>query len=366
MSKIEGGFSLIALLDGTTINGTLRVEGRPFVQKYAPGTSKFTPDLSFDADIDESSRPTAVILLRNLATGAIMIPASYSWYYNGVEMTFVDVTDGDFAGRKMCDNVVGSEEGEYLFELIESFPFIVGSTTYYLPAIRVWGNLAPYSSGNNDLLSASGTVELNGQTIQYNDLSLTVVIQEESGNVYDLLLTDDLGGMITDRSQTMKISCVVYNEGNKVTSLNGYTFKWFKVLGSGDVEMSSTTNTLSITIDDIDSLLKIRCDVYYNGAFIVSGTCQVADNTDEYYIDFGMTGITGNSIRNGETVVVTPIMRKRSDGASVNLVSAWDWALFKNDGTSFKTVEDAASVTLTYSEVVSCGGGVSGTVSGTY
>ena len=32
--NLEGSFTLIALMDGTTINGTLRVEGTPLVQRY--------------------------------------------------------------------------------------------------------------------------------------------------------------------------------------------------------------------------------------------------------------------------------------------------------------------------------------------
>lgn len=31
--NLEGSFTLIALMDGTTINGTLRVEGTPLVQR---------------------------------------------------------------------------------------------------------------------------------------------------------------------------------------------------------------------------------------------------------------------------------------------------------------------------------------------
>lgn len=295
-----------------------------------------------------------------------MIPTTYSWYYNGVEMTFETIADeGAFNGKKMCTNILGGS-GEYLFELIEGYALTVGSSKYYLPAIRVWGNLVPLSSGNNDLLSASGTVELNGQTIQFKDLSLTIVIQEEGGSNYALLLTDNLGGAITDRAQEMTITCAVFESSTKQTDLNAYTFKWYKMLGSGDEEMTEVGNTITITIDDIDSLLKIRCDAYKDGAYIASATYQVADHTDEYYVDFSITGITGNSIRNGETAVITPVMRKRSDGSSVNLVSAWDFALYKNDGTSYKTEEDAASISLGYSEVVACGGGVSGSVSGTY
>lgn len=39
--NLEGGFTLIGLMDGTTINGFIRVEGTPLVQRYNKGTSQF-------------------------------------------------------------------------------------------------------------------------------------------------------------------------------------------------------------------------------------------------------------------------------------------------------------------------------------
>lgn len=365
MSRLEGGFSIIALLDGTTINGVLRVEGAPLVQRYKTGTSTFIPDLSpiTSPDLLPADRPTAVILVRNLSTGGIMTPVDYTFSYNGVTMTFVDVTSGSFEGKKMCSNILGGD-GEYLFELISDYPLTVGSTTYYLPAIRVWGNLVPISSANNDLITASGHVELNGQQIQFMDLSQTVVIQEDSGSAYDVIITDNMGGVLTDDSQTLTATCEIYKDGSKVTTFSGYTFKWYKILGTGE-EAWGTNRTQDVVVSDIDSLLKLRCDVYYDNSYVVSGNHQVADNTDEYYMDFNITGITGNSIRLGETAVITPVMRKRSDGTAVTKISTWAWTILKNDGSTYKTHE-GTSLELTYTEVMVCGGGVSGSVSGTW
>lgn len=370
MSKIEGGFSLIALLDGTTINGTLRVFGAPFVQKYVPGTTNFTPNFA-DMSMSVNDRPTAVLMLRNLANGALMTPRDYTWYYNGVAMEFALVEDeGVFNNKYMCSNITGAE-GEYLFESLQ-YAYTIGTDTYYFPAIRVWGNLVPLSDANNDLLSVSGEVELNGQRIAFNDINLTIVIQEASGNKFDVTLTDNLGGAFTERSEEMTITCSLYNEGSRVEDLAGYTFKWYKMLGTGDEEITGdkvNSNTLKLTIDDIDSLLKVRCDVYQksNNSFVAGGVLQVADNTDEYYVDFTITGITGNSIRTGETANITPVMRKRRDGSNVELVSSWTFSLYKNDGTLYKTESEVQSISLSYAQVMSdCGGGMSGVVSGNY
>lgn len=57
MKQIEGGFTLVALMDGTTINGILRVEGLPLIQRYNKGTNHFIPDFE---KVAENEQPTAV------------------------------------------------------------------------------------------------------------------------------------------------------------------------------------------------------------------------------------------------------------------------------------------------------------------
>ena len=69
--NLEGSFTLIALMDGTTINGTLRVEGTPLVQRYNKGTVVFIPDFTA---LPENSRPTVVINLRDISYGSILVP----------------------------------------------------------------------------------------------------------------------------------------------------------------------------------------------------------------------------------------------------------------------------------------------------
>lgn len=83
--NLEGGFTLIGLMDGTTINGFIRVEGTPLVQRYNKGTSQFIPDFEGLAD---NMKPTLVTILRDVATGEIMIPHEITYKYNGVTLTF--------------------------------------------------------------------------------------------------------------------------------------------------------------------------------------------------------------------------------------------------------------------------------------
>lgn len=83
--NLESGFTIIALMDGTTINGTLRVEGTPLVQRYNKGTNAFIPNFE---TIAESSRPTVVLVLRDISDGNVLTPQTLEWRYNDLLLTF--------------------------------------------------------------------------------------------------------------------------------------------------------------------------------------------------------------------------------------------------------------------------------------
>lgn len=373
MSKVEGGFSIIALLDGTTLNGSLRILGTPFIQKYEAGTSVYYPDFSPTAEgfEDENIRPTAVVLIRSLATGEVLTPSSYKFSYNETELTFETSTSDMFNGKLMCT----TEGYEDVFELIKQYQQTFDGTTYYLPAIRVWNNLVPIGSANNDRLAVSGTVEINGQQISFSNISHTVIIQETSGKEYTALIVDNKGGVLTDESTSATCTCNVYFNGALADiDLTTYSFKWYKISGEGEVNLGKTTQSITVAVEEIDSLLKLRCDVFKQGTLIASANHQLIDNTDEYYVDFGFTctdangnnvKTTGNSIRAGQTMTITPTMRKRSDGTEATKVSTWSWTILDNAG-SIATQTTGTSLSLTYTQISNYGGGITGSVSGSW
>lgn len=103
---------------------------------------------------------------------------------------------------------------------------------------------------------------------------------------------------------------------------------------------------------------------------VASGFTQITDYSDPYYVDFNITGITGNAIRSGETAVVKPVARKRSDGTDGG-VSNWDWNIKDNAGNAFTlsgksgATFSAASVSVTYEDIKRADMGLSGSVSAT-
>lgn len=354
--NLEGGFTIIALMDGTTINGTLRVEGTPLVQRYNKGTNAFIPNFE---TIAESSRPTVVLILRDISDGNVLTPQTLEWRYNDLLLTF------DSNGLSTNAGMVG------FFKKIDAYPTNVGGTSYNLPALRVMKNLVPISGYDNDRITVSGTIEVSGTSVGFNAISKDVIIQESTGNQYDILITNDKGSQLLTTGETLTDNVRIFKDGVEVTDYTGYSFQWVKMLGSGDVNWG-TARTQVVSTNDVDNVLKLRCDVKKDGSVVASGYDEITDFSDPYYVNLKITGISGNTVRKGETAVVTPVAVLRSTGEEKpSLVTSWTFSIKDNAGAAFiltgksSAVFSASSVSITYEDMVRAKMGLTGSVSGT-
>ena len=82
--EVQAGLRLIAVLDGTSVNGILRVENTPLIQRYNDA-GVFTPDFETMA---ENKRPVVVPILVDTTSGTLMVPQTLTWKYNGIALTF--------------------------------------------------------------------------------------------------------------------------------------------------------------------------------------------------------------------------------------------------------------------------------------
>ena len=346
MQNVSNGFVITALLNGTTINGYVRVENLPLIQRYTRGTERFVPD--FEA-LAENARPVVLPCLTYTDTGEVAIPsdATTIFKYNDVELTF----DAD----GLC-NTAGMTG---VFKRL-TYPATISGQTYNIPAVRVMKNLVPLSNYDNDLITISGTVELGGQQLPFTDMSKEVIIEESVGNQYDLVIATDSDFSINSETDTINLTALVYKDGIAVNDLTGLSFKWNKLLGMGDVELPGTTANQTISAADVDNVLKLRCDLYMSGSKIVSGFAEITDYTDPYDIQFAITGISGTQITSGQTARITPSVVKRGSGDVVSGY-AFDFAMKDNAGQDFTlTGKDSSQFTsayvdLGYADVVRAG-----------
>lgn len=354
MDNVSNNFVITALLNGTTINGSVRVDNLPLVQRYKTGTNQFIPDF---AVLVENAKPVAFPMLIFNDTGAIAIPSTAIFKYNGIVLTF------DAAGLSTNGSMVG------VFKKI-IYPVLIGSTTYQIPAVRVMKNLVPLSSYDNDLLSINGTVELGGQQIPFAEMNKEVIIEESVGNQYDVVLTNTKGSQLLTPTDSLTETATIYKDGVVVSDLTGFTFKWYKLSGLGDILFGGTTRTQAIVASDVDNVQKFRCDVLQVSSVIASGYDEVTDFSDPYDVRFDITGADGTQLLQGGAATITPKVVKRSSGDAVTGF-AFAFNMKNNAGQDFiltgKSTPQftAANAIVTYADVIRAGRALKGFVNAT-
>jgi hypothetical protein len=256
------------------------------------------------------------------------------------------------------------------FKKIDAYSTTIGGATYKVPALRVMKNLVPISGYDNDRITVSGTVEISGSSIGFNALSKEVVIQESTGNQYDALISNNKGSQLLTAGESLTDTVRIFKDGVEVTDYTGFTFQWVKMLGAGDTNWG-TSRTQVVSTNDVDNVLKLRCDVKKDGSLVASGYDEVTDFSDPYYTIIKITGISGNTVKKGETATVTPVAAKRSTGEEVpSLIKSWTFSLKDNAGAAFiLTGKDSATFTGTnakipFEDMVRAKMGLSGSISG--
>ena len=302
---VQGSFQLTGLINGDTFNGFLRVQGNPLLQVFTPGTDTVSPDFeSMSAD----QQPTVVPLIRAASTGGVVVPQTYTWKYNGVALTFSSSTN-------LCTNT--GMEG--VFEKIASLQVTVDGDQYNLPALRVKKNLAAIGNYDNDRISFSGTIESGGNQITINEISTAVTIMEATGNSYYIQITAS-DESIDDENDTVTLTAHIYKSGIEVSDTTGYTFQWYK-RGITDTAWG-TSKTQTVTRDDVDSMLPVRCEVRLDGEVVGNGFSFVVDYTDPLYGRVDKTGISGNVVGPGDTATLTLVLVKRSTSTTATVTYA--------------------------------------------
>ena len=253
---------------------------------------------------------------------------------------------------------------------MDAYSTTIGGDTYKVPALRVMKNLVPISGYDNDRITVSGTVEIGGSSIAFNALSKEVVIQESTGNQYDVLISNNKGSQLLADGESLTETARIFKDGVEITDYTGFTFQWVKMLGAGDTNWG-TSRTQAVSTSDVDNVLKLRCDVKKDGSLVASGYDEVTDFSDPYYTVIKITGISGNTVKKGETATVTPVAAKRSTGEEVtSLIKSWTFSLKDNAGAAFiLTGKDSATftganATVTYEDMVRAKMGLSGSISG--
>lgn len=148
-----------------------------------------------------------------------------------------------------------------------------GPIAEYVTADRIEGKMISGGSieiGEGDtkfIVNSDGSVEIKSGGTNY----INAMKEIDDAYRYQIVLTYDGSTIFSDISDSCTITCTVYDYNVPVTQTfidNGATFSWIRTSSSGDGDMDwnnahryQTTNTLTITTDDIAKNATFSCNV---------------------------------------------------------------------------------------------------------
>lgn len=349
-TKAQSSFRVVATMDGSTVNAWLRVSGLPLIQSYNEAGDA-NPDFSTTA-----TPPTIELMVLNVSTGSLLYPTEVAWKYNGVTLTFDD------SGMSTNSTVKG------VFKRITSHSTTYNGKSVTVQALQVVKNLVSVTNYDNDKISCSGTVEISGNGLPFDDVNIDVIIREASAQLYDVIV-DSAG--IDDGTTSVDLKARIY-QGGEITDYSGFSFEWAIIDYDGDTVIRTAAGeagrTVTVQADQIDWQARIRCTAAKDGNKY-TGFATVWDNSDPIYVEMQESGNEAKGyLRPGENVTFKPVARKTKSGSVVS-VSTWDWRITDNAGND-KTLSgytshsfSSATCKVTYDDAVGAQGAVNGYVS---
>ncbi len=339
-NQISNHFTLTALQNGLTIQGSLRVAGT-LSQNYSASTSKCIPDWKNTP----SKRPKLYPVIRKgaLYLGADAVQGG-KWYYNDVEILFDSETNKS-TNFKDTNNAPLFEQGTMSVSL--------GGTSYTLPCLTIINNLASATNIDVDTIGYEGKVELNGKFVDFPRCSLDVKIAQMTTQGYLGLLSPE-SAIISAKSGTgssVTINAELYGEDGQSVSSENFYVKFLNAGTGQEISVASGSKSVTISEGDVTDNMIVRCDFYLDSAMqnrVTTAFASVDDTTDpEYlYISFnGSDGDTSGQLDTGETCTVSMWVATMEDPTAIN-TSYTQFAVQFFDGNQQQITSGLPTITV--------------------
>lgn len=309
--QISNHFTLTALQNGLTIQGSLRVQGAAS-QNYNANTAKCIPDWK----TTPAKRPKFYPVIRK---GSAYINADSiqngKWYYNDVEIIF-DSETHQSVNFKDASNNPYFEEG--------TMSVTLSGNSYTVPCLTVINNLASPTNLDVDTIGYEGKVELSGKFVDFPRCSLDIKIAQMTTQGYLGLLSPE-SAIISAKSgsgSSVTIDAELYGEdGQAVTT---YYVKFINAGTGQQITVASGAKSVTINEADVTDNMILRCDFFLDAAMqnrVTTAFASIDDTTDpEYlYVSFnGSDGDTSGQLDTGETCTVTMWVATMEDPTAIN------------------------------------------------
>lgn len=272
-------------------------------------------------------------------------PDSIEYYFNGTKISFSGgVSTGSFAGYFKSIAPSG-EQLYYGLQILQNIAELAG----YAPAVIKMVATISYGT-QSDSIQAT-----------YN-----IPIQQATGSSYRITIVagDTKNFVINEKGGSCILKAMAYQSGQALTQ--NLTYIWEKMGSTGWETMGVTTQSITVSGNDINTYGEYRVHVSRSGSEIGTDIQSVMDTSDPYDIDPHPSpedeAITEDTTGNGE-VTYTPVVVKR--GSSTKALDTQFYFVLKDaagvylntDRTTPKT-----SQTVTRAHCTQAGGDVSVTI----
>lgn len=226
----------------------------------ADNVTGVTPDFS-------NTKPLLYfICTSSKTTEGIATPDSMKYYFGGTEITFGsdNISTGIFAGlfKRIYP---GTDQPYYGLQIINN---IASAAGYASVAIKMIATLS-YGTASSQEIEHSYTIPVS----QYTGTSYRVTIAAG----------DNKNFVLTSKGDSCILKAFAY-QSSAILSSN-LTYQWQKMTGGAWTDMpGSTSQTLTVTTDNINVYGNYRVKVFLSGTLIGTDTQGVMDVSDPYDI----------------------------------------------------------------------------------
>ena len=314
MPQVSNRFFVTAIKDGQVASGYL-LANMALQQFYNPDTKTCDPDWNVDMVNGEDKTNHPIITAYTRLGGATKVPTTYTdadaalkgygWFWNNARISF----NGNNSTQTYTKNGT-------------AYPlFIRGTDSDGLPTLKINGNIASASNPDQDVISYRGTLESNGEQL---DFSLDILVRSSqlanSGWQGFVNFLNNIGDITVDNNSVTLLPVLYLGTAQKTAG--EFQVKWY-IEGVSDYHGDSRFDTfkygsqtdmgLTLTEADIVDNVTVRCDFYDKASpqpnYLCSAYQEVDDKVDDDYMYISHpTGQSNANLRKGEHVTFTIYM----------------------------------------------------------
>lgn len=340
MSNVSSRFSIVAVNDGVTVNGTIR-RNQALFQAYDPESGQCMPSWT-GSGTNYANYPGPELWVEASKNGQALAASAFSytdWYYNGTKITWGTDnrnTNAGFANKFFLKNY--------------------GSGNAEKPGIKIIDNLANGSNTDVDVITFKGGVMLASTTIDVEVSADATMSQLTSkgyvGVIESEVVENQYGGgfLVGEGMLPLRLKGTLFGGD----SSSSFTPKWYV----NDVEVTDNSmlsgQKLIISNDNVDDKAVVRLDfINPNDAtdILTSAWVTIDDIVDDFEMLFA-TGVAANSggstsganvesfthVREGQTAIIVVWMNDNGkDPVAANVQAGWAFSckLYKADKTLY-------------------------------